>query len=182
MRSEIARVSGFPEKNLRTTQTIAGDLGFDSIMVADVFSGLTRKIPGVTIDPAGFGPDTTIADVIGMAGGQAHESTTAEAPEAPTVTPQFQIGEFEEVKALADRFAFGEAIGVDNPYFMVNDGVTRDTSIINGAEVINFSSYNYLGMSGHPAVAEAVSDAVRRWGSSCSASRRSPARSPSTAN
>jgi 8-amino-7-oxononanoate synthase len=37
--------------------------------------------------------------------------------------------------------------------------------------VINFSSYNYLGMSGHPAVAEAVSDAVRRWGSSCSASR-----------
>ncbi len=171
MRSEIARVSGFPEKNLRTTQTIAGDLGFDSIMVADVFSGLARKIPGVTIDPAGFGPATTIADVIGMAGGQAHQSTPAEAPEAQAVTPQFRIGEFEEVKALADRFAFGEAIGVDNPYFMVNDGVTRDTSIINGAEVINFSSYNYLGMSGHPAVSEAVSDAVRRWGSSCSASR-----------
>ena len=172
VRSEIARVSGFPEKNLRTTQTISGDLGFDSIMVADVFSGLTRKIPGVTIDPAGFSPDTTIADVIGMAGGQAQEVDTRRKPaEAPAVTPQFQIGEFEEVKALADRFAFGEAIGVENPYFMVNDGVTRDTSIINGAEVINFSSYNYLGMSGHPAVAEAVSDAVRRWGSSCSASR-----------
>ena len=171
MRAEIARVSGFPEKNLRTTQTIAGDLGFDSIMVADVFSGLARKIPGVTIDPAGFGPATTIADVIGMAGGQVQEAAPAEAPEAQAVTPQFRIGEFEEVKALADRFAFGEAIGVDNPYFMVNDGVTRDTSIINGAEVINFSSYNYLGMSGHPAVSEAVSDAVRRWGSSCSASR-----------
>ena len=171
VRSEIARVSGFPEKNLRITQTITGDLGFDSIMVADVFSGLTRKIPGVTIDPAGFSPETTIADVISMAGGQAQESATRETPEAQAVTPQFQIGEFEEVKALADRFAFGEAIGVDNPYFMVNDGVTRDTSIINGAEVINFSSYNYLGMSGHPAVSEAVSDAVRRWGSSCSASR-----------
>ena len=171
VRAEIARVSGFPEKNLRTTQTIAGDLGFDSIMVADVFSGLTRKIPGVTIDPAGFNPDTTIADVIGMAGGQAGEATPTESPETQAVTPQFQIGEFEEVKALVDRFAFGEALGIDNPYFLVNDGVTRDTSIINGAEVINFSSYNYLGMSGHPAVAEAVSDAVRRWGSSCSASR-----------
>jgi 8-amino-7-oxononanoate synthase len=172
VRSEIARVSGFPEKNLRTTQTIAGDLGFDSIMVADVFSGLARKIPGVTIDPAGFDAATTIADVIGMAGGQVlQSSSTGAAPEAPAVTPQFRIGEFEEVKALADRFAFGEAIGIDNPYFMVNDGVTRDTSIINGAEVINFSSYNYLGMSGHPAVSEAVSDAVRRWGSSCSASR-----------
>jgi 8-amino-7-oxononanoate synthase len=171
VRSEIARVSGFPERNLRTTQTIAGDLGFDSIMVADVFSGLTRKIPGVSIDPAGFGPDTTIADVIGMAGGQVLQSSTGEGAEAPAVAPQFHIGEFEEVKALADRFAFGEAIGVENPYFRVNDGVTRDTSIIDGAEVINFSSYNYLGMSGHPAVSEAVSDAVRRWGSSCSASR-----------
>lgn len=171
VRAEIARVSGFPETNLRTTQTIAGDLGFDSIMVADVFSGLTRKIPGLVIDPAGFNPDTTIADVIGMAGGQALQAAPPETPEPQTVTPQFRISEFEEVKALADRFAFGEAIGIDNPYFLVNDGVTRDTSIINGAEVINFSSYNYLGMSGHPAVAGAVSDAVRRWGSSCSASR-----------
>ena len=171
VRSEIARVSGFPEMNLRTTQTIAGDLGFDSIMVADVFSGLARKIPGVTIDPAGFGPATTIADVIGMAGGQVQQTIDRAAPAAQAVTPQFRIGEFEEVKALADRFAFGEAIGVENPYFRVNDGVTRDTSIINGAEVINFSSYNYLGMSGHPAVSEAVSDAVPRWGSSCSASR-----------
>ena len=169
VRSEIARVSGFPENKLRTTQTIADDLGFDSIMVTDLFSGLTRKIPGVTIDPSGFGRATRIADVIAMSGGQAQESA---APQArPTVTPQFRIGEFEEVKALADRKALAEAVGVDNPYFLVNDGVTRDTSIINGAEVINFSSYNYVGMSGHPAVAEAVSDAVRQWGSSCSASR-----------
>jgi len=171
VRAEIARISGFPEKNLRATQTISGDLGFDSIMVTDLFGGLVRKVPGMTFDPAAFSPATTIADLIGMAGGQVQESATPQAPLAPVVTPQFRISEFEEVKALADRFAFGEALGVDNPYFLVNDGVTRDTSIINDAEVINFSSYNYLGMSGHPAVAEAVSDAVRRWGSSCSASR-----------
>jgi 8-amino-7-oxononanoate synthase len=169
VRSEIARLSGFPEHKLRVTQTMTGDLGFDSIMVADMFSGLTRKIPGVTIDPSGFGPATTIADVIAMAGGHVQDSAAPEV--VPAVTAQFRIGDFEEVKALADRLAFGQALGVDNPYFLVNDGVTRDTSIINGAEVINFSSYNYVGMSGHPAVAEAVSDAVRRWGSSCSASR-----------
>lgn len=171
VRAEIARISGFPEKNLRATQTISGDLGFDSIMVTDLFGGLVRKIPGMAIDPAEFSPATTIADLIGMAGGQVHESSAPHAPQAQAVTPQFRISEFEEVKALADRFAFGQALGVDNPYFLVNDGVTRDTSIIDDAEVINFSSYNYVGMSGHPAVAEAVSDAVRRWGSSCSASR-----------
>lgn len=171
VRAEIARVSGFPEQKLRATQTIVGDLGFDSIMVADVFTGLTRKIPGVAIDPAGFSPDTTIADVIGMAGGRPQEAAPSQPRQTSAVTPQFDIGEFEEVKALTERFAFAKAIGVENPYFIVNDGVTRDTSIIHGSEVINFSSYNYLGMSGHPAVSAAVSDAVRRWGSSCSASR-----------
>jgi 8-amino-7-oxononanoate synthase len=171
VRAEIARISGFPEKNLRATQTIVDDLGFDSIMVTDLFSGLVRMLPEMTIDPAGFSAATTIADLIGMAGGHVQESSTPQAPEAQAIAPQFRISEFEEVKALADRLAFGKALGVDNPYFLVNDGVTRDTSIINDAEVINFSSYNYLGMSGHPAVADAVSDAVRRWGSSCSASR-----------
>ncbi len=168
VRAEVARVSGFPEESLRPVQTIMGDLGFDSIMVADLFNGLTRKFPGVKIDLTGFGQATTIADLIGMAGGRVQESP---APEAPAVTPQFRISEFEEVVALADRIALCAALSVDNPYFLVNDGVTRDSSIINGAEVLNFSSYNYLGMSGHPGVATAVSDAVVRYGSSCSASR-----------
>ncbi|OSC38740.1 aminotransferase class I/II-fold pyridoxal phosphate-dependent enzyme [Mycobacterium decipiens] len=162
VRSEIARVSGFPEHRLRSNQTIVGDLGFDSIMVTDLFTGLSRKLPGVAIGAAAFGPATTIGEVIDVAGGQVS---------APAVVPQTRISEFEEVKALADRIALVEAAGIDNPYFMVNDGVTGDTSIIDGVEVINFSSFNYLGMSGHPAVADAMADAVHRWGSSCSASR-----------
>jgi 8-amino-7-oxononanoate synthase len=171
VRAQIARISGFPEKGLHTSQTIAGDLGFDSIMVTDLFSTLTREIPGVQIDARGFGPATTIADVIGMASGRVQESPKEEALETPAVTPQSRISEFEEVQALANRMAVAQELGVDNPYFRINDGITRDTSIIDGGQVINFSSYNYLGMSGHPAVAEAASDAVRRWGSSCSASR-----------
>ncbi|OBK23657.1 polyketide synthase [Mycobacterium asiaticum] len=171
VRSEIARISGFPDRRLRTSQTIVGDLGFDSIMVTDLFGGLKRRVPGLTIDPAMFGPATTIADVIAMAGGQAHEIDCAPSPDAPAVIPQTRIGDFEEVKALAARIASVAAAGIDNPYFVVNDGVTDDTSIIDGVEVINFSSFNYLGLSGHPAVADAMTDAVRRWGSSCSASR-----------
>src|SRR6185312_14517863 len=98
VRSEIARISGFPEKALRTTQTIAGDLGFDSIMVTDLFGGLTRKIPGVKLDPAGFGPATTIADVIAMTGGRVGEPSASEAATTAEVTPQSRIGQFEEVK------------------------------------------------------------------------------------
>lgn len=166
--AEAARVSGFPAAKLRTSQTIMGDLGFDSIMVADLFSGLKRQIPGQNVDPSALSPATTIADLIALSGGRVTEA--APAPIA-RVAPQARIGDFDEVKALKDRLAFGQALDIDNPYFLVNDGVTRDTSIINGVPVINFSSYNYLGMSGHPAVNDAVADAVVRWGSSCSASR-----------
>ena len=169
--TEVARVSGYPQSSLRTTQSIIGDLGFDSIMVTDVFGGITRKLPGAAFDPAGFGPATTIAELIAMAGGGSTPAATTDVAPAVAVTPQTRISDFEEVKALAERFTLLDVAGIDNPYFLVNDGITRDTSIINGTETINFSSYNYLGMSGHPAVEQAVVEAVRLWGSSCSASR-----------
>ena len=172
VRAEVARVSGFPPESLKTVQTIS-DLGFDSIMVGDLFSGLVREFPGLTVDPDWFLPTTTIDDVIGyVAGKPADEEVPAEPePAQPAVTPQYRIAEFPEVVALDERIALVDELGVDNPYFLVNDGVTRDTSIINGEEVLNFSGFNYLGMSGHPEVAKAVSDAVVHYGSSCSSSR-----------
>ena len=92
-------------------------------------------------------------------------------PPAQPRPEQYRIEEFPEVVEVLDRIRLAPELGLDNPYFLVNDGVTRDTSIIGGAEVVNFSSYNYLGMSGHPAVTAAVQDAVARYGSSCSSSR-----------
>ena len=64
-----------------------------------------------------------------------------------------------------------EVTGLPNPYFNVHQGVTNDRATIDGAEYINFCSYNYLGMSGDPAVTEAARDAVARFGTSVSASR-----------
>ena len=172
VRAEVARVSGFPEGSLRPAQTIAGDLGFDSIMVADLFSGLDRKLPGIVIDPGYFGSTTTIGDVIAHVGGRpADEQCPVTDVAGPAVTPEYRIAEFPEVVALSERLQLGAGLDIDNPYFVLNDGITRDTSIVNGEAVVNFSSFNYLGMSGHPGVATAVLNAVMRYGSSCSASR-----------
>jgi len=44
-------------------------------------------------------------------------------------------------------------------------------TIIDGKEYINFSAYNYLGMSGDPEVNEAAKAAIDRYGTSTSASR-----------
>lgn len=61
--------------------------------------------------------------------------------------------------------------GIVNPYFTVHQRVTNDTTLVDGQELINFSSYNYLGMSGDPLVSEAAKAAIDQFGTSASASR-----------
>ena len=41
--------------------------------------------------------------------------------------------------------------GLGNPYFGVHQGITNDRTMIDGRELINFASYNYVGTSGDPA-------------------------------
>ena len=62
-------------------------------------------------------------------------------------------------------------LGVGNPYFRAHDGVAGATTVIEGRTFTNFSSYNYLGLAGHPAVNDAAKDAIDRYGTSASASR-----------
>ena len=183
LRAEIARVSGFPEDALAAGQKLGADLGFDSIMVNDLVARLTRELPDLTIEPSLFETDITIGDLaahLGAGPSPEPEAATAEAsaerpaPPPPVAEPrpdQYVVEQFPEVVELLDRIRIATEQGLENPYFLINDGVTRDTSIIGGADVVNFSSYNYLGMSGHPAVTAAAQDAVARYGSSCSSSR-----------
>jgi 8-amino-7-oxononanoate synthase len=64
-----------------------------------------------------------------------------------------------------------EKLGVSNPYFRVHDGLAGATTVIGGETFTNFSSYNYLGLAGHPEVNAAAKAAIDRYGTSASASR-----------
>ncbi|WP_145055562.1 aminotransferase class I/II-fold pyridoxal phosphate-dependent enzyme [Lignipirellula cremea] len=63
------------------------------------------------------------------------------------------------------------SLDAPNPYFDVHDSVADDTTFINGRSLINFSSYNYLGMSGDPSVADAAKEAINSYGTGASSSR-----------
>lgn len=61
--------------------------------------------------------------------------------------------------------------GVGNPFFRVHEGNAGATTTIQNQQLINFASYNYLGLSGHPLVNQAAHEAIETYGTSVSASR-----------
>lgn len=79
--------------------------------------------------------------------------------------------EFPEYRLLQSRLEDLDRHGLENPYFRLHEGSTGSTAIIGGREVLNFANYNYLGLSGDPRVNAAAEAAIRRYGTSVSASR-----------
>lgn len=67
--------------------------------------------------------------------------------------------------------AAAEKLNLDNPFYRSHEGLAADTSVIDGRECFNFSSYNYLGLNGDPRVQAAAKNAIDRYGVSSSASR-----------
>jgi 8-amino-7-oxononanoate synthase len=81
---------------------------------------------------------------------------------------------FRELPGQRDMELIREAaraLGLENPFFRPHEGIAGATSRIAGREVINFGSYNYLGLNGDPRVAAAAKAAIDRYGVSASASR-----------
>jgi len=81
---------------------------------------------------------------------------------------------FRELPGQRDMELIREAagaLGIANPFFRPHEGIAGATSVIGGREVINFGSYNYLGLNGDPRVLAAAKAAIERYGVSASASR-----------
>lgn len=82
-----------------------------------------------------------------------------------------QFEQFEGYqKFLVSKIA-SQKIGVQNPFFRTHDALAGATTLVEGKSFLNFSSYNYLGLAGHPRVNQAAKAAIDRYGTSASASR-----------
>jgi 8-amino-7-oxononanoate synthase len=81
---------------------------------------------------------------------------------------------FRELPGQRDMELIREAagaLGLENPFFRPHEGIAGARSVIGGREVINFGSYNYLGLNGDARVVAAAQAAIARHGVSASASR-----------
>ena len=79
--------------------------------------------------------------------------------------------EIPEYKKLQKDLAQVEALGEGNPFFVAQEKIVNDTTTIAGRELINFATYNYIGMCGNPQVDNAAKEAIARYGTSACASR-----------
>jgi 8-amino-7-oxononanoate synthase len=75
---------------------------------------------------------------------------------------------YQQLRIIADGAA---RLGIGSPFFKQHEGIAGARTRVAGREYLNFSSYNYLGMSGHPAVSAAAKAAIDHYGTSVSASR-----------
>jgi 8-amino-7-oxononanoate synthase len=75
---------------------------------------------------------------------------------------------YQQLRIMTDGAA---KLGITSPFFKLHEGCAGARTRIGGREYLNFSSYNYLGLSGHPAVSAAAKAAIDKYGTSVSASR-----------
>lgn len=75
---------------------------------------------------------------------------------------------FLQMQALRQ---YAEMAGIPDPFFAVQDGPACALVHTQGRSLINFSSYNYLGLNGDPRVSQAAIEVIQTLGTSVSASR-----------
>lgn len=106
-------------------------------------------------------------------GDTAEGATLEQAQQAALKVPEayYRFDQHPGYQQLCLLQQSAERLGLANPFFRLHEGRAGAETSIGGHEYLNFASYNYLGYSGHPTVAEAAKAAIDRYGTSVSASR-----------
>lgn len=95
------------------------------------------------------------------------------ASDTPSDIPEafYKFEKFPEYEAFNQAYGALAEANLENPFFRVNEGVVAATTQIEGKELINYSSFNYLSYSGDERVAQKAKACIDTYGTSAGASR-----------
>ncbi len=145
------------------------ELGGDSLQVLGMSLKLEETM-GILIPVEEYGNCTTVNDLTALLLKKQSGTEEKEENDGP-VTPITRFEDSPEYIAFQKRQEDLLGSGMENPYFVCHDSPLLDTSNMAGQRVLNFGSYNYVGMSGRPEVKEAAKHAIDLYGTSASGSR-----------
>jgi 8-amino-7-oxononanoate synthase len=84
---------------------------------------------------------------------------------------RLSVAELDGYKDIRMIREAAEFLAIADPFFRIHEGVAGAETVIGNATYVNFASYNYIGLNGHPQIAAAAKAAIDRYGTSVSASR-----------
>ncbi|MEI8371995.1 MAG: aminotransferase class I/II-fold pyridoxal phosphate-dependent enzyme [Planctomycetota bacterium] len=168
---EIRRVAK-ERANGMTLDSMIAESGMDSLERMEILSTLEERFGGRFPPQILTELETTRQVITAVETYLDTEPRTTASRPAEEISPEtYNFDQFPEYKQLRQRLDMLETSGLGNPYFGVQQGITNDRTVIDGSELINFASYNYVGTSGDPIVSAAAKAAIDRYGTSVSASR-----------
>ena len=200
IRTQIAKVLGFADPEDVDTEEKFADLGMDSLMAVEFKNNLQTSFGNAISLTAAFDHPNVelltayILQELAESGvlkaitqperarskpkpvSKPNIISTPQPNPAPITRSKIEIKpeytQFDlspEYISLKKDLQRVEKLG--NPFFSLHQGIAKDTIQINNRTLINYSSYNYLGMSGDPNVIAATQKAIAEYGTSVSASR-----------
>lgn len=169
---EIRRVAKQRADGL-TLDTPIVETGMDSLERMEILNSIEEKFGGRFPEEILLDLETTrqLVEAVEKYLGTEPRPSRERSADVEIPASSYRFDQFPEYVKLRESLDMLDATGLGNPFFVVHEGPTTDRTIIAGREYINFSSYNYLGMSGDPAVSAAAKAAIDRYGTSASASR-----------
>lgn len=92
-------------------------------------------------------------------------------PQTEIPPEYYQFEKYPPYRQLQQQLEQIQGLGKGNPFFIPQEGINTDTTQIGNRQLVNYGTYNYLGLCGEPRVSQAAQDAIARYGTSVSASR-----------
>ena len=126
-------------------QRPARRFGLDAAGKAALVSGIRKSAPSARADAAG-----------------------TPAPFNPALTDFRTLALYQQTRTQRGTI---EVLGIGNPFLREHGDRAGATTEIGGRKVVNFSSYDYLGLNQHETVGAAAKAAIDTYGTSVSASR-----------
>ena len=170
VRSLYAEALDMPESEISDTANFIEDLQGDSLQVLSM-ALKAEETWGITIPAESYGQCATVQGMTRvvesiLSGEAAQEQPSARVPRRP-------ITRFEDSPEYHHFLERQENLigNGDNPYFVCHESPLLDTGIVDGKEILEFGSYNYVGMSGRKEIKEAAKAAIDKYGTSASGSR-----------
>ncbi len=102
---------------------------------------------------------------------QRQEELTAKEPAASMPARFASFSELPEYKELQVHRVIADKMNILNPFFTCHETKAKRKTRIRNKTYLNFATYDYLSLNGHPQINAAASEAMEIFGTSAGASR-----------